>query len=85
MSLLGRDGGLRHYEVLLARSVKERLLGIPSRNDASRIARRLRMLEVAPATGEAYEPIVTGGCGFIARGRLIDITPITLNLSEKCE
>lgn len=43
------------------------------------------MLEVAPAMGEAYEPIVTGGCGFIARGRLADITPITHNLSEKYE
>ena len=52
-----RDDGLRHYEVLLAASVKERLLGITSRDDARRVARRLRMLEVAPAMGEVYEPV----------------------------
>ena len=57
MSSSGQDDGLRHYEILLARSVKERLLGIPSRDDARRIARRLRMLEVAPAMGEVYEPV----------------------------
>ncbi|MCI5950119.1 MAG: hypothetical protein SOX20_03980 [Parolsenella sp.] len=57
MSSSGQNEGLRHYEVLLARSVKERLLGIPSRDDARRIARRLRMLEVAPAMGEVYEPV----------------------------
>ena len=57
MSSSGRGDGLRHYEVFLARSVKERLLGIPSRDDARRIARRLRMLEVAPAMGEVYKPV----------------------------
>lgn len=55
MSSSGQDEGLRHYEVLLARSVKERLLGITSRDEAKRVARRLRMLEVAPAMGEVYE------------------------------
>lgn len=55
MSSSGQDDSLRHYEVFLARSVKERLLGIFSRDDARHIARRLRMLEVAPAMGEAYE------------------------------
>lgn len=43
------------------------------------------MLEVAPAMGEVYKPIVTGGCGFIDGNRLVDIIPITHNLSEKCE
>ncbi len=44
------------------------------------------MLEVAPAMGEAYEPIVTGGCGFsLGCNRLADTAPVTHNLSEKCE
>ena len=57
VSSSGQDDGLRHYEVLLARSVKERLLVIPSRDEAKRVARRLRMLEVAPAMDEVYRPV----------------------------
>ena len=51
-----RSEELRHYEVSLARSVNEKLLDISSRDDARRIARRLLMLEVAPAMGEVYRP-----------------------------
>ena len=56
MSASERKDELRHYEVLLAASAKEKLLGITSRDDARRVARRLRMLEVAPVMGEVYEP-----------------------------
>lgn len=52
-----QPGKLRHYEVFLSRSASEKLLGVSSRDDARRIARRLLMLEVAPAMGEAYRPI----------------------------
>lgn len=48
---------LRRYEVSLSKSANERLLEVSSRDDARRIARRLRMLEVAPAMGEVYRPI----------------------------
>ena len=57
MSSSGQDDDLQHYEVFLARSVKKRLLSISSRDEAKRVARRLRMLEVAPAMGEVYEPV----------------------------
>lgn len=43
------------------------------------------MFGLAPAMDEVYGSIVADSRGFIACGCLIDITPITLNLSEKCE
>lgn len=57
MTPFRRSDELRHYEVSLARSVNEKLLDISSRDDARRIARRLLMLEVAPAMGEVYRPV----------------------------
>ena len=57
MASFEQPGELRRYEVFLSRSANEKLLDVPSRDDARRIARRLLMLEVAPAMGEVYRPV----------------------------
>ena len=56
-SLGGDAGAPKRYAVVLAESVRTRLLEIPSRDDALRVARRLLLLEMAPAMGEIYDPI----------------------------
>ena len=44
------------YDVELAESVQAALLAITSRDDARRVARRLRALEVDPHMGKRYDP-----------------------------
>lgn len=51
------DPELKEYEVILAVSVQDTLLGIASRDDAVKVARRLQMLRYAPWMGATYDPL----------------------------
>ncbi len=51
------DPELKEYEVILAISAQDALLGIASRGDAVKVARRLQMLRYAPWMGAVYDPV----------------------------